>query len=59
MGGNLASYWGVNISSSLYGLDTTDTVSLNEAGTNLSNIKMNDVTKLALGIFSNANLGLL
>ena len=49
----------VDISGSLYRLDTADTVSLGKASANLGNLQVHDITKLTLGEVCDSDLCLL
>ena len=57
--GNLSSNGGVDVGGSLDRLNTADTITLNEAGANLSDIQVDNVTELTLGVVCDADLCLL
>jgi len=59
VGSDHASHRGVDISRSLHRLNTTNAVTLAELSANLSNIHVDDISKLTLGMVGDPNLGLL
>lgn len=59
VGSDHSGHGGINVSSCLHRLDSADTVSLVELGAYLSDIQMDDISKLSLGEVGNTNLGLL
>lgn len=56
---DLTGHGGIDIGGGLHRLNTADTVSLGEAGADLSDLQVNNISKLTLGKVSDANLSLL
>lgn len=59
VGKDFTGHGGVNISGGLHRLNTADTISLGEAGADLSNLQVNNISELTLSEVSDTNLGLL
>jgi hypothetical protein len=59
VGKDLTGHGGIDIGGGLHRLNTADTVSLGEAGADLSDLQVNNISKLTLGKVCDANLSLL
>ena len=59
VGKDLTGHGGIDIGGGLHRLNTADTVSLGEAGADLSDLQVNNISELTLGKVSDANLSLL
>ena len=59
VGSDHACHWSVHVGSCLHGLNAANSVSLVELSTDISNIQMDNISKLTLSEVSDADLGLL